>query len=165
MCAECRVSGSEPALCAACLALLDRGKDVRHIRILGILMMIHGGLLAAMGGYYVLFGGFVLDALADIPVVEGDEVSEWLPELLMGTLAIMGLTQLGPGVLQGLAGWKLFQYRGLALGWVAALVGLVSVLGCYCAPTGIAQPVIIELVLVGLLVFGARQLGPRAASD
>jgi hypothetical protein len=32
-------------------------------------------------------------------------------------------------------------------------------------PGGIAQPVIIELVLVGLLVFGARMLGARAASD
>ncbi|MCB9595785.1 MAG: hypothetical protein H6719_23890 [Sandaracinaceae bacterium] len=147
LCAECRVEGSDPALCSSCLTLLDRGKDVRHIRILAILMMIHGGLLAAMGAYYVLFGGFVLDALADIPVAPGDESSEFLPEILVSAFALIGLTQVGPGVVQALGGWRLFQYRGLALGWIGALGGLLGVLGCYCAPTGIALAMYATYVL------------------
>ena len=137
LCGECLVPGAAPLLCTTCLAHLDRGKDVRHVRILAILMMVHGGLLAATGAYYVLFGGFVLDELADIPADPSDPASEVLPEMLVGTFALLGLIQIAPGLLQALGGWRLFRYRGPVLAWVGAIAGLASMLGCYCAPTAI----------------------------
>ncbi len=138
VCAECVVPGSTPALCASCLALLDRGPHVRHVRILAVLMMIHGGLLAAMGAYYVLFGGFMLDALADIPADPASPEAELIPELLVLTFAGIGLTQLAPGLLHAVAGWQLFRFRGRVLGAVAAGAGLAAIFGCYCAPTSLA---------------------------
>lgn len=137
LCADCPVPGSDPVLCEPCLARLDRGPDVRHLRILGVLLMVHGALLAATGAYYVLFGGFVLDELADIPADPSDPASEMLPELLVGTFALLGLVQIAPGILQAVAGWRLFRYRGWVLGWLAAVFGLTSLLGCYCAPTAV----------------------------
>ena len=120
LCAECPVPESDPVLCKPCLARLDRGRDVRHLRILGVLLMVHGALLAATGAYYVLFGGFVLEGLADIPADPADPASE-----------------IAPGILQAVAGRRLFRYQGWVLGWIAAIFGLTSLLGCYCAPTAV----------------------------
>lgn len=125
-------------LCTECLRLLDRGPYVKHARILSVLMMVHGGLVAAAGLSYVLFGGFILDELADIPADPSDPTSGMLPELTVGVFALIALVQIGPGVLQALAGWRLFHLNGVVMAWAGALVGLVGCLGCYCAPTSLA---------------------------
>lgn len=98
--------------------------------------------------------------------------------------AILGLTSidaLGTNSLRAdLAAFFLVNFIACALAlfrgkahWLygSALVFGLAVSGRFIgviidgAPAGIAQPVIIELVLVGLLVFGARQLGPRTTSS
>ncbi|MBX3269702.1 MAG: hypothetical protein KF729_05550 [Sandaracinaceae bacterium] len=137
VCAECVAPGGAAPVCTSCLAHLDRGPHVRHLRILAILFMVHGGLLLAAGVSYLLFGGLMLDELARMPADPGSPESEVLPELVGVFAAAMGLGQLAPGVVQAFAGWQLFRYRGLGLAWAAAIGGLFAVLGCYCAPTAL----------------------------
>jgi len=138
ICAECVVDGSSPTLCKPCLKRLDSSGYVRHIRVLGILMLIHGGLLVATGLYYVIFGGFMLEAFADIPADPGDPASAMLPEMMVGVVALMGAAQFLPGGLQIIGGWRLFKMHGVGWAWGGALAGVVSLLGCYCAPTAFA---------------------------
>tara|TARA_R110000782_G_scaffold190785_1_gene280610 strand:+ start:528 stop:965 length:438 start_codon:yes stop_codon:yes gene_type:complete len=94
--------------------------------------------------------------------------------------AILGLTSLdalGTNSLRAdLAAFFLVNFIACALAlfrgkahWLygSALVFGLAVFGRFIGvivdgpPAGIAQPVIIELVLVGLLIFGARRLGSR----
>ncbi|MEH6693610.1 MAG: DUF4345 family protein [Hyphomonas sp.] len=95
--------------------------------------------------------------------------------------AVLGLTSLDPlgtnSLRADLAAFFLVNFIACALAlfrgkahWLygSALVFGLAVFGRFIGiivdgpPAGIAQPVIIELVLVTLLVFGARQLGkPR----
>ena len=140
VCEACAVTGSTPAICRPCLRRLDSGKHIKHARVLAILLMIHGGLLLAMGGYYVLFGGFMFDAMLDIPVPETPDNSsaDMLPGVLMAMFGFIGLSHVLPGVLQGLAGWLLLRYRGIPLAWLAIAAGMLSLFGCYCSPTAFA---------------------------
>jgi len=138
ICAECAVEGARATLCAPCLKRLDQAGYVRHVRVLGILMLIHGGLLVATGLYYVIFGGFMLDAFADIPADPNDPASEMLPGMMVGIVSLMGAAQFLPGGLQIIGGWRLFQLHGAGWAWGGALAGVVSLLGCYCAPTAFA---------------------------
>ena len=95
--------------------------------------------------------------------------------------AVLGLTSLDPlgtnSLRADLAAFFLVNFIACALAlfrgkghWLygSALVFGLAVFGRFIGiivdgpPAGIAQPVVIELVLVALLVFGARQLGkPR----
>ena len=94
--------------------------------------------------------------------------------------AILGLTSLdalGTNSLRAdLAAFFLVNFIACALAlfrgkphWLygSALVFGLAVFGRFIGvivdgpPAGIAQPIIIELVLVGLLIFGARRLGSR----
>lgn len=95
-----------------------------------------------------------------------------------GVLGLTSLDPLGTNSLRAdLAAFFLVNFIACALAlfhgkahWLygSALVFGLAVFGRFIGivvdgpPAGIAQPVIIELVLVALLVFGARQLGkPR----
>ncbi len=102
----------------------------------------------------------------------------WADPVKAGT--ILGLTSidaLGANSLRAdLAAFFLVNFIACALAlfrgkahWLygSALVFGLAVFGRFIGiivdgpPAGIAQPVIIELVLVGLLIFGARRLGAR----
>lgn len=135
VCDECWIDGAEPAICVPCLKHLERGPHIKHVRILGILMMVHGGLVAALGGYYVLFGGFMFDAMHDIPATPGNPMEEQFPEILVATMAFIGIFHGIPATLQALAGWQVFRFRSLGIGLAGALVGLFTVCGFYCAPS------------------------------
>lgn len=138
MCEDCVVPGSSPPLCKVCLRHLDAGPYVKHIKALGVLLILHGGLLLAMGTYYVFFGGFMVDALTDIPADPNDPLSELVPNMVVAVLGLMGVAQVLPGVLQLVGGWRLFRYEGTSFAWAGALAGLMSLLGCYCGPSAIA---------------------------
>jgi len=51
------------------------------------------------------------------------------------------------GLVRIVAGIQNFRFRGRVLGIVSFCLGLVSMLGCYCAPTSIA------LLVYGLMVY------------
>ncbi len=142
VCAECFVDGAAPPICAPCLKRLDRGPHLSHARVLGVLVMVHGGLMAAAGLYYMVFGGVMVDELANMP--SDPELGGELPyfaELMGASLGLMGLFNVIPGALQLWGGFEVLRLRRLELGWLALAVGVLSLCGCYCFPTA--------LVLVG----------------
>ena len=40
-------------------------------------------------------------------------------------------------MVQLFAGWSVFKLRHLGLGWAGALIGLLTIFGCYCAPSAL----------------------------
>ena len=147
VCEECWIEGAVPPLCVPCLKHLERAPDVKQVKILGILLMVHGGLVAALGLYYVLFGGFMFDAMREIPATSGDPLEDQLPEILIATMSFIGIFHIIPAALQAFAGWQVFRFRGLGVGIVGGLVGLFSVCGIYCAPSALLLAVYAVYVL------------------
>lgn len=134
VCDECWVIGSEPALCTACLAHLSGGPNIRHVRVAAVLMIVQAVLLGLLGSYYVVFGGFLLDAVSGEPAAT-DSTALMLPEFVSAGLSLIGLTQILIAGLGGFAGWRLFRFQSRVLGIAAAVIGLLSLLGCYCFPS------------------------------
>ena len=118
---------------------------VQQVRIIAILNAIQGGLEILMG---LIQGSmaFVFPAIMMMdPNLQDDP--EAPPDAFFWGLgiayAIIGLALLIGGGLRILATFRNWNFRGRMLGIVSMGVGMVSMLTCYCAPTGI-----------GLLVWG-----------
>ncbi len=141
MCDACRAS-ELPAHCAACAHRIAEGRFVNHVPMLGIAMMVNGALTAGMGLYYFVFGGFFAAELSRTPGVEGPD-DDLFAGVMFGALGLIAFVHLVPGALQLWAGWRARTFRSRPLAFVALALGLVTVLGCYCAPSSL-----------GLLVWG-----------
>ncbi|MFK7991157.1 MAG: hypothetical protein AB8I08_34380 [Sandaracinaceae bacterium] len=137
LCQECRVETAEPPTCVPCLALLDRGPHLRHARVLSIVMIAHGALLAAMGAYYVLFGGMLFGEYTGQPADPSTSELPYLGEWMSLFIALLGVVNVAPGILQVVAGWQLLRLRHLSLSWIALIAGMLSLFGCYCFPSAI----------------------------
>ena len=143
MCEDCRAEGSR-SICAACAARVG-GRWVEQIPFLGVAMMVHGGLITGLALTLIIYGGFLAGAFADLP--ERDSPVTLISSFLVGGMLGVGLLQLVPGLLQLYAGWQIRRERSRVLGIVALGAGLLTVAGCYCAPTSAAMLVWGAIVL------------------
>lgn len=121
---------------------------VSQVRIVAILNGVQGALEIPMGALYVGMAFFIPT------VIEAGNANQQGPpppkEMLMfltGTYLVMGIPVLLSGILRILAAFRNFQFRSRTLGIVSLVLGVVSMLGCYCAPTSIA------LLVYGLIVY------------
>lgn len=146
VCEACRVEGASPALCATCQGRLEGGRFVSQVPLFGIALMVHGGLVVALGGMLAVYGAFLARAFdrAGPSAAPSDPAAAMMPEVLVGGMLGVGLVHVGIGAFQLFAGWRVRQYRArwLTLGALAA--GLGTVIGCYCVPSSI-----------GMLIWGA----------
>jgi hypothetical protein len=128
---------------------------VRHVPIVGILMIVQGGLEAVMGLMLVAIGGF-LPALMEMEAGSGGRQADMPPEELSWVFLLiyggLGLVTLVAAGLHIFAGIRVYQFRSRVLGIVALAGGLVTMFSCYCVPTAIGVGV------YGLIVF----LNPEA---
>ncbi len=149
MCGEC--SSPEVALhCASCAERLSRGRFVAQVPILAVAMMVHGALTAGMGLYYLVFGGFFAANLGtSTPRPEEGPGAELFAGLMFGALGVIAVAHLVPGVLQLWAGWRARTYRSRVLAFLALGSGLLTLIGCYCAPTSLGLAVWGVIVLAG----------------
>lgn len=128
---------------------------VRQVPILAIATMVHGALLAGTGLYYLVFGGFFAANLSTTPApADEGPFGELFSGLMIGAIGIISLVHIVPGVLQLWAGWRARTFRSRGLAFLALGAGLVSLFGCYCAPTSL-----------GMLVWGAIVLANQAVRD
>ncbi|MGE0787422.1 MAG: hypothetical protein AB7S26_17245 [Sandaracinaceae bacterium] len=134
ICAECVVEGSEPRICATCLKRLDAAPHLTHARVLGLVMMAHGALLAAMSAYYLIFG--VVFASDSLPQ-SGEQPIPYFAQWLGAGMVFEAVVHVAPGVMNIIAGWQVFRFRGRTLALVAIALSALTVCGIYCAPTAL----------------------------
>ncbi|HEY8432839.1 MAG TPA: B-box zinc finger protein [Sandaracinaceae bacterium] len=159
MCDECRAPDL-PRCCTACGTRLATGRFVAQIPAFGIALMVHGGITAATGLYYAVFGGFLALEWARVPSEPSDAlpIDALFESLFFGVAALMGLVHFVPGALQMWAGWRVRTYRSRRLAILALVAGLVAGIGCYCAPTSIG------MLVWGLVILMERDVRERFAA-
>lgn len=124
---------------------------VQQVRVVAILNCVQGGLELLLGLFLSGMGIFValmMQAERNNPNFRGNNAPpagmEWI---LGGGYIAFGLIIMAAAILRFYAGFQNFRYRGRILGIVSFVCGLVSMLACYCAPTGIA------MLIYGLIVY------------
>lgn len=120
---------------------------MRQLPVFSVSLAVHGGLVTLMSLGFLAFGSFLFfdpatrAQLAASGAADPEGAPVPSPELILGitsgTLAGLGAAALTGGVLQLIAGIRLFNQepgsRGLTL--LALGVGQLSCLTCYCLPT------------------------------
>ena len=145
ICLECRRFTPEGQLyCPGCNPNEGASK-VGQLKILGTLLIVHGGLLACMalvGLFGIGMTGTFAAQVARDPVAQngpmGAEGVGYMLYAIYGTIAVIAVI-LGP--LQILAGIGALRQRGRKLILVALIGGLAALITVYCAPTAIALSV------------------------
>jgi len=162
MCAECRLSGRDRPLCEACQRRLESGRFVGQVPLFGIALMVHGGLVLGLGLLVTAYGGFLLEAFASMDAPQptpDDPGAAMLPDFLVGSMAAVGLANTLVGALQLWAGWRIRVYRSRGLGLAALCSGLITVVGCYCAPTSLG------MLVWGLVILLSGDVADRFATE
>ncbi len=124
---------------------------VQQIRVVAILNCVQGGLECLMGTFLVGMAAFLVVMIQTERNRPGfpnnNNAPEGLEWVMGGVYGAIGAAVLLAGILRIYAGFQNFRYRKRVLGIVSFVCGLVSMIGCYCAPTGIA------MIIYGLIVF------------
>ncbi len=118
---------------------------VQQVRVVAILNCVQGGLECLLGGFAIVGGTFMSIAMQ---MEQNRGVDQNGPGWIVGAIyGAFGAIVLLAGLLRFYTGWQNFRYRKRVLGIVSFVCGLVSMLACYCAPTGIA------MLIYGLIVY------------
>jgi hypothetical protein len=122
-----------------------------QIRVVAILLIVHGVLLLVMGVFLVVLAVAMPQMLIaqqqKMPQQPGAPDLSQMKTILTATYGIMGLAGLIPGVIQIIAGIRNLRLRGRTFGLVAIISGAISLGTCYCAPTAIG------LLIYGLIIY------------
>ena len=76
---------------------------------------------------------------------------------------VVGIVLLLAGIFRIYTGLQNFRYRKRVLGIVSLVCGLVSMMGCYCTPTGIGILIYGLIVYLNPAVRAAFELGEKGA--
>jgi hypothetical protein len=123
---------------------------VGHVRVLGILMIVHGVLQSLTGAMYAAMPA-MFPMMAQFNMEEPPDNMPFDPRYFaMGIYIVMSLSGIIPGITGCIAGWKLTRFQGRTLGIASLAISCVSVITCYCSITAIA------LLVYGLIVLMDR---------
>ena len=142
---------------------------VQQVRVVAILNCVQGGLECLMGlftGGIGVFFAMMLQAERNNPGNRNNGGPPAGMEWVFGGVYLgIGLVVLAAGILRLYAGYRNFWYRGRILGIVSMVCGMVSVFGCYCAPTSIAMIIYGLIVFLNPAVQAAFQMGEQGTSS
>lgn len=148
MCGACLSPAPDRRMCLRCYdRVVGRGR-AHHLPTLGLLTIINGALMAALGLLNIFSYVVVLGLMSAAPEKGGmpDEAQGLFYGMMAGVGLLSVAVHLVPGALQIWSGWQMRQRRGRTLALVALSSGLASLLGCYCFPTSLG------LFIWGLMV-------------
>jgi hypothetical protein len=114
---------------------------VGQVKLVGILMIVHGITVAIMGGLYAALGSMFM--FFTPPAGGGGPP----PELFLVVYGVIGGAILICGILTSIAGYRVMTLRNRVFGLVALFLNVVPLISCYCAPTSIAMMVYGLIVL------------------
>jgi hypothetical protein len=123
-----------------------------HVRVVAILMIVQGGLECLAGLLYAAMGPLMWtmmkSAMQQQPSTGPHGPSPEQFATYMGVFYVLaGLFTLAVGTFRIVAGAFNLKFKGRMLGIVSLVVGLGSVVTCYCLPTSVA------LLAYGLIVY------------
>lgn len=107
---------------------------VGQVKVVGILMLVHGITVILMGGVLVTAGVVML--FAPTPPGGGPE-----PYILAAVYGVWGLLVIACGVLNSVAGYLTMSFRARVFSLVALFSNILVLLTCYCAITAIGMMV------------------------
>jgi hypothetical protein len=123
---------------------------VGQVKIVGILMIVHGATVVIMGGLLAFLGSFIAFGMPAGPPPGGGGAAAGGGPPPAGVQAMVSAIYIGwgaviavVGILNGIAGFRIMYLRGRVLALVALFANIVAVMTCYCGPTG-----------VGMMVYG-----------
>ncbi len=124
---------------------------VRQIGVVAWLMMIQGVLMLMFATFSLVFTLFMANLETLMPVQQREQFERDFPpemqSMLTGVYGVWGVLSVVLAVLYIAAGFRNLRYQSRTFGIVTLFVGLVSIVTCYCAPTGIA------LAVYGLIIY------------
>jgi hypothetical protein len=130
---------------------------VGQIKIVGILMLIHGITVVLMGGGLIAAGIFMMT----IPPPPGGGPEPWI---MGGVYAGWGVLVLACGALNAVAGVRVMSFKNRVLGLVALFGNILVLFTCYCAITAIGMMVYGLIVLFQPDVARAFEMVSRGAT-
>ena len=137
---------------------------VQQARIVAILNMVQGGLEAMMALFLIAFAVMML-TMSNNPEFQRamdqnqDPVAQQMMPVMWMIYGGIGVVLLFTAIFRLVAGLKNWNFRGRGLGIASLVVGLLSSIGCYCAPTGIAILVYGLIIYLNPSVVQAFQMG------
>jgi hypothetical protein len=119
---------------------------VQQVPIVGILMIVHGALVALMGLLYAIMGPTML-AMFQLDQNAAKRPDDQTMMTIMSIVYIgCGLLVLGIGALHVISGIQCMRFRGRTLAIATLFCNIPVLMTCYCAPTGIG------ITVYGLIV-------------
>jgi hypothetical protein len=136
---------------------------VSQVRIVSVLNCVQGALELALGAMLVAMAVFVPYAMQMQKAGGngGPPPPAGMETILTASYGGIGAGLLISGLVRIVAGIQNFRFRGRVLGIVSFCLGLVSMLGCYCAPTSIAVLVYGLMVYLNPAVVAAFEMGQQ----
>src|SRR5262245_22034508 len=101
---------------------------VGQVKIVGILMMVHGITVAIMGVLYAVASSLFM-FVAPPPPAGGPGPP---PELFMAVYIAIGVVIFSCGILNMIAGYRIMYLRNRVLGLIALFTNVVPLITCYC---------------------------------
>jgi hypothetical protein len=131
---------------------------VGQVKIVGILMLVHGCTVILMGGMIAALGSWMMFAMPAQPAGGPP------PALFAVIYGVYGGLIALCGLLNAVAGFRVMSFRNRVLGLVALFSNIVVFMSCYCVPTAIAMMVYGLVVLFNPDVTRAFELVARGAT-
>jgi len=131
---------------------------VGQVKIVGILMIIHGILVLLVGGGLAAFAVYMVTSMP-APPGGGPE-----PYIVFGLYLALGLMFLVCGILNAVAGVRVMAFRNRVLGLVALFSNVLVLMSCYCAITAIGMMIYGLIVLFNSEVARAFEMVSRGAT-
>jgi hypothetical protein len=132
---------------------------VGQVKIVGILMLVHGITVIIMGGILVALGIMMMAMPA--PPGGGGGPEPWI---IGGLYTAWGAMIVACGALNSVAGVRVMAFKNRVLGLVALFSNILVVFSCYCAITAIGMMVYGLIVLFHPDVARAFELVSRGAT-
>lgn len=130
---------------------------VGQVKVVGILMIVHGITVVVMGGILATVGIIMLAA----PPGPGGGPQPWI----VGAIYTgWGGMVLALGVLNTVGGVRVLQFRNRVLGLVALFSNILVLMSCYCALTAIGMMVYGLIVMFNSDVVRAFELVRHGAT-
>jgi hypothetical protein len=140
--------------------------SVSQVRIVSVLNGVQGALEIPMGLMWVA-GGVFLPMMMRMEKERnpGNAPPDEFLWTISGVYLVMGTLTLAFGGLRIFAAVSNYRYKRRTLGIVSLILGLASMLSCYCAPTGIGVLVYGLIVLLNPAVKAAFAMGEQGLSS
>jgi hypothetical protein len=133
---------------------------VGQVKVVGILMMVHGLMVVLMGAGVAAMGSWMMFARPPPPPGGGGPG----PELFAIIYGVWGGFIVLCGLTQAVAGYRVMTFRNRVFGIIALFTNIIVLFTCYCAPTGIAMMVYGLIVLFNSDVDRAFDMVSRGAT-